>query len=590
MPDVDQTFKSEIIDHLYDVALDPARYEALLDAWEKRVAPLRIEADRGKHAIAREVTDPDLEAHVQRASIFLDRYREEEAVDWHSVLELEVAAAFLVCHELEITGANKTATEVLGIAAGMPLSRLHLTGDDLAGLRTAVQSACARQQPKPVLLRFFSPDSERPMVFHVSQIAGAAGKGALALVRTSELGWPDNLSSMIRDAFQLTNTEIDIVRALAEGKSLKEIAAERQRSFETIRSQLRSILAKTETRSQNELIRITLSLMEVVSTANTGGPDKPVAAGSLQPLLFKTMIMPDGRRYDFIEYGAKNGRPVLFLPMDYGLIRWPYSAERAAERLNIRVISPVRAGFGHSSQLPKNVDYAGETASDLNNLLEHLGLARVAVIALGADLRYAMRLAITQPRKVTGILGCSAALPTMTATQYERMDKWQRFILANARYAPKILPFLVKAGFSLARRVGTVNFFNSVNAGSPGDIETFADPEVREAMLMGAEICLSDWHIAHEAFARECIDSEVNWAATVRACKTPVRLLQGAEDPQSPTETVRELMAEFPHLDVDIIEGIGQLLFFKEWRRVLVELERFLPEAGKAERARIAAA
>ena len=34
------------------------------------------------------------------------------------------------------------------------------------------------------------------------------------------------------------------------------------------------------------------------------------------------------------------------------------------------------------------------------------------------------------------------------------MDKWQRFILANARYAPKVLPFLVQAGFSLARKLG----------------------------------------------------------------------------------------------------------------------------------------
>ena len=33
--------KAEIIDHIYDVALDPERYEQLLDAWEKRMQPLR---------------------------------------------------------------------------------------------------------------------------------------------------------------------------------------------------------------------------------------------------------------------------------------------------------------------------------------------------------------------------------------------------------------------------------------------------------------------------------------------------------------------------------------------------------------------
>ena len=58
----------------------------------------------------------------------------------------------------------------------------------------------------------------------------------------------------------------------------------------------------------------------------------------------------------------------------------------------------------------------------------------------------------------------------------------------------------------------------------------------------------------------------------------PVRMLQGGEDPQSPKETILELAKEFPHLDIEIIDEAGQLLFFQEWPRVLKELERFLPE------------
>ena len=56
-----------------------------------------------------------------------------------------------------------------------------------------------------------------------------------------------------------------------------------------------------------------------------------------------------------------------------------------------------------------------------------------------------------------------------------------------------ILPFLVRSGFSLARRIGKEQFLNSVNAGSPADIRTYAEPEVREAMLLGSQICLSEY-------------------------------------------------------------------------------------------------
>lgn len=579
MPEVDQKHKSEIIDHLYDVALDPERYEALLDVWEKRMAPLRIETDKIVRPNTIEITDHDLEAHANRAGIFLDRLREDETMTEQSVLDIEVAAAFLVGSDLKIVAVNHVATEILGISKNDPLTKLRIDEDNCQELRNAVIGVCANLTAKPALLRFFSPESDRPKVFHVSKLSGKPFQGNFALVRSSELGWPENLSAMIRDAFQLTNAEIDVVRALAEGKSIREISAERMRSFETIRSQVRSILSKTETRSQTELIRITLSLMEVVSSTKPAGRITSNSKDALKPNNYLSLTMPGNRRYDYVEFGAKNGRPVLFLPIDYGLIRWPVSAERAAKELNIRVISPIRAGFGHSGELPDTKDYCGDTARDLNRLLEHLGIKRTAIIALGADLRFAMRLAVEFPEKVTGILGCSGALPVTTALQYERMDKWQRFILANARYAPKILPFLVKGGFSLARRIGRESFFNSVNEGSPADIRTFADPEVREAILMGSEICLSDWHTAHLAFARECIDSETNWAATVRSCRAPVRLLQGAEDPQTPAVTVRELALEFPHLDIEIIEDAGQLLFFQEWPRVLKELERFLPQS-----------
>ena len=109
------------------------------------------------------------------------------------------------------------------------------------------------------------------------------------------------------------------------------------------------------------------------------------------------------------------------------------------------------------------------------------------------------------------------------------------------------------------------------------DIRTFANPSVRAAVLLGSDICLGGDHSAHDAFARECIDSETSWAELVRNCPVPVRLLQGAEDPQTPAETVRELMVEFPNIDVEIIENAGQLLFFQEWPRVLDELEVMLP-------------
>lgn len=574
MQGVDPRQKAELIDHIYDVALDPARYEELLDIWEKRVGPLRHLLD---HGFAEDglSSDPDLVLHARRASEFLGRLREPDTDSWRAKLATEVAAAFCVAASGKIIDANNGATALLGIKAGTDVRSLRLSVDEREELLDAIRAAC--RSGRAALLRFAAPDGERTVVFHVAPVA-STGEPA-ALVRTSEIGWPANLTMMMKEAFRLTDTEVEIIQCLVEGKSVKEICAERGRSLETVRTQLRSILSKTETRSQSELIRITMSLMDVVSQPAAEAAVVARPGAKLQSIAFQTMVQPGGRRYDFIEFGKAGGKPCLYLPIDYGLIRWPRQAELEAERRNIRVIVPVRAGFGQSGQLPPRVDYAGETAADMIRLVDHLGLRKTAILSLGADVRYAMRMAAARPETVTGILACSGTLPVKTAAQYERMGKWHRFILANARYAPLILPFLVRSGFSLARRIGKEQFLNSVNAGSPSDIRTFADPDVREAMLLGSQTSLSDTHIAWEAFSRECIDSEKDWSETIRNCPVPVRMLQGGEDPQSPRQTIEELAPDFPNLDITIIDKAGQLLFFQEWKMALDELEKFLPKA-----------
>jgi pimeloyl-ACP methyl ester carboxylesterase len=266
--------------------------------------------------------------------------------------------------------------------------------------------------------------------------------------------------------------------------------------------------------------------------------------------------------------------------LDYGLIRWPAAAEAEAARRGMRVVVPVRAGYGRTEPHGRRVDHLAGVVADYAQVLDHLGLAGAVVICLGADLRFAATLANGRPDLVRAILGCAAQLPLRTAAQYERMDKWQRFILANARYAPKVLPFLVQAGFSLARRLGKANFFAQVNGGSPADMETFARPEVRAAILEGSETCLAEKWSAHEAFTRECIGSERDWSAALRALRVPTLLLQGDQDPQTPVLTVRELMPEYPQIEVRVLPHTGQLLFFAEWPQVLDAVAARMAPAG----------
>ncbi|WP_192931107.1 LuxR C-terminal-related transcriptional regulator [Gemmobacter serpentinus] len=562
--------KAEIVDRLYEVALDPIRLEDLLEVWEERVTALR----QGPLDRAVTLDDPEIDAHVSRARVFLDRYEAARPESGYRLLldDIPRAAAFVSDGGARITACNRAAQRAFGLAEGGPVADLPFDPADIETLRGVIRKVASGRAERVATLRIRSGLTGSPVILRVS----ALEEKGLALVLSTELFWPEDFSQIVQEAFALTAAEVEIVRGITLGLPLKDIAGQRGRSIETVRTQARSILAKTETHSQSELVRVVLGLMDVALIPAIA-PEPALPDGALAALPFQEMRAPDGRRLDYIEFGAPRGRPVLFMHLDYGLIRWPAEAEAQARRAGLRVIVPVRAGYGQSALHPKGQDHIQGVASDYAAVLAHLGVKQVAVIALGADLRFALALAQARPGLVSGILGCAAQLPLRNAAQYERMDKWQRFILANARYAPKVLPFLVQAGFSLARKLGKEKFFAQVNGGSPADMATFARPEIRAAILAGSEVCLGARVSAHEGFTRECISSERDWSALIHGCPVPVQLLQGDQDPQTPVQTIRELMTDYPALEVEFLPETGQLLFFKEWRLVLERLIPLLP-------------
>jgi pimeloyl-ACP methyl ester carboxylesterase/DNA-binding CsgD family transcriptional regulator len=576
--------KAEIVDRLYDVAVDPIRLEDLLEVWEGHAAPLRVGPVEGAFTL----DDPDIDAHLTRATVFLDRYEASQKVTGDRAIldDIPRAAAFLSDGGAKVAGCNRAAGQAFGIHDGGPINALPFEAEDIDILRGVVRKVAQRREEKIVTLRIRSRTTGSPVIVRVSPVDSAA-KPPLALVLSTELVWPAGFETTVQDAFGLTLAEVAIVQGITLGLPLKDIAEGRGRSVETVRTQLRSILAKTETHSQSELVRVVLGLMDLALIPAQGDAGRGHAAasgGGLTAISFQSTRGADGRRLDWIEFGAPQGRPVLYMHLDFGLIRWPAKAERAAAARGWRIIVPVRAGYGGTDLHPRGQDHTAGVTADYAAILDHLGLRHVLVIPMGADLRFALMLAETRPDLVQAILGCACQLPLRTAAQYERMDKWQRFILANARYAPKVLPFLVKAGFSLARRLGKAAFFTQVNGGSPADMAAFARADVRAAVLEGSEVCMSATHLAAEAFTRECIGSEKDWSALVKAARVPVRLLQADQDPQTPVQTIRELMADYPHLDITFLPDTGQLLLFAEWPRVLDEAEALLAACSLSKR------
>jgi DNA-binding CsgD family transcriptional regulator len=66
--------------------------------------------------------------------------------------------------------------------------------------------------------------------------------------------------SLLLEAFELTPAEADLAADLLAGLSVREIAANSGRSIATVRTHLASLLGKTGTARQSELVRLLMRL------------------------------------------------------------------------------------------------------------------------------------------------------------------------------------------------------------------------------------------------------------------------------------------------------------------------------------------
>ena len=570
--------RSSIIDHLYQVAIDPERFETFLDLWEEKIAPQR-RSRKGREEQPL-FNDIEIEMHAERAGLVLDKVDNRSR---HDILESIVAAinpsaAFILNADAVIAAVNQSAKLVFGIKAGTPVSSLDISRSQSDSIRSEADKICAGINGATTLLRFSPDQAGNTIVFRMRKLNLPAQEGAFVLVVSSELAWPDALGPTMQEAFGLTAAETEIVKALTEGISLRDIAARRGRSPATVKTQLRSILSKTDTHSQADIVRLTLGLMDVVSATETRSQKTATQTGQPRQLLnigFNSLKRSGNRQVDYLVLGDPNGKPVLYLHFDFGLTRLPASAETHAAQNGIRIIVPVRPGFGHTTNISDRSQLINTIVGDTLAVMDQCSVGRCPIICSGADSFFAYHLVNAHPDRFNAILNASAGFPVFLPGQYERMEKWHRFILANARYAPNVLPFLVKAGFSLAKRIGKRGFLGVVYAKSPADTAVINDPENIEAMLAGSDICLSDWHSAHIAYANEVIIKQADWTELVAGCKAPVHVWYGNDDPQVPPQTMHEFMTAFPNIHYQKLENAGQLLLFRHWKTILGTTKRY---------------
>ncbi|MEP5153006.1 helix-turn-helix transcriptional regulator, partial [Planktotalea sp.] len=566
------------VDQLYDIALDPHSLENFIDAWN----------DAGLDASAARQTLKDIDqfdqayqAHLNRAETFLARGLELDGEpDLAAILSpFSTLAAFIVDRDLQIIASNAGAEQAFGIEEGSRLSALNLPSDALDAVHACVRDVFRSSESPDRLLKVELSEHHTPALFQIRKLARDDGKEAKhTLIVTTRYHWQAALGETLEDVFNLTTTEQVVVRALVEGLDSNAIAAARGTSKGTVRGQIKSILAKMNARTQSEVIRLVMSLRDVSQKAKSFTEEEqstptPVASDWLETEVwkpFKSLILPDGRRMDYHDMGPITGAPVLYSHMGYCLTRWHAPMLKLAFKEGLRIICPIRAGYGLSDNIDPKADILASTRDDTIHLLKHLKIDRLPYLTQGNDLIFAADLASHYPDLISEIIGLCARPCLPGDRHYSGMGKWHRFFLSTAKHSPHLLKFTAKAVFAMALRIGTEELFRQINKRSSADIALMQDDALWPVLKANAALVFREKIGAEQAYTQEILATEADWSDLMLNCKeTKMWFVNGAQDPATDIATIAEYREAYPWIDIDAIPDAGQLLIFQHYETLI---------------------
>ena len=216
---------------------------------------------------------PELEAlealfpHFARAAQFSVRLAMARAEGALFAFDQMACGGILLGSKGGVLKVNACAQRTMGkgidiaggrVVAANPASNAALQGIIQAALSPEVRLKRERTRPTVIIER----RERAPLIAYAIPLRGGIrdvfDPGKAVLVLEEPEARRQVAGAALADAFGLTPAEIRLAEALTQGKDLATIAEEHRVTIGTVRSQLKSIMAKTDTHRQAELVTLLL--------------------------------------------------------------------------------------------------------------------------------------------------------------------------------------------------------------------------------------------------------------------------------------------------------------------------------------------
>jgi len=560
--------REDMIGNLYEVVLDPEKMNDFIALWDKYLTDTVKSATRDTPASLvneSQIISADFESHFSRVYEMLDRVSATPSGDRAD----EMFGRFgHTC----VFGGDGTLKERIQNPPEHWRSVRSLR--DIDGLLD--------EEFVPRWKDFLGRgmDQDDPQLFGIFRLN--VGGCILVFLRVENepeyhvsdlsVSWSPSLQFLLSTHFALTPTEVNIVMHLTEHFTLDKFAQVSRSSKNTLRTQLRSIFKKLSVTSQPELLQRVAALsyfseklkLDDVLTDQT--PPAPFLAGAATGADQLPLHMA----------GPADGDPLLFIHGMLDGFKLTPAGEAALEEFGFRLIAPTRPSFGSAAPLKSLNDPVGEFASQLRAVADDLDIENAVVLGhmSGGVVGFGCMPALG--RRAKCLVSLSGGSPIFGASQFSALSKRQRGFAYTARFAPFLLPGLMKLGtYQIKSGKAESLMWDMYPAGSP-DIDLLTRSDVKDIVLEGYEFAVNQ---GYRGFHADALLVTSDWSHLVHANTKPVLIMHGHSDPASDFESVKTF-AEREGLNFKAYPHDGQLLLYGHPQKVLSEIRTFADQCG----------
>ncbi|MEO1308426.1 MAG: LuxR C-terminal-related transcriptional regulator, partial [Pseudomonadota bacterium] len=543
-PPIEAELRNRALDAVYGAVLQPEHYTAIIKAMGDV-----LDESIADHSLDRPTSGliADLGVHFDRAARVFSLAKKDVGRSLEHFLANKAYASIAATKEGRVVRNNAAAQRLLGDLE--TLEDLPLRSDAYGQLREYLKALPRDKEapPPPTVLVGTDPSGDRGLVFVLEVMeeqwdafrefdVSNKPDGPVILVKSTATNVLDETLQLAMTAFGLTKSELQVISALAQGKSLRHIAQERDRSQNTLKTQLQSVFRKTATTTQGQLLCMLTALAHLSESKETGPHTYQLCRPKTGHVAMHSLELIGGRTQKYLELGAPQGRAVLcILPG----IRPDFTAEivDALAARNLRAICPIRPG---SWGMPRWSKWGPIDASLLYaSLIDALDLQQVGVLSVRTGAPYAIQLLARLAERGGNLVLVDSGAPLDRLGKFRAMPAWPRTLFVAARFFPDLLflPFRYCASDFWSGPEGARRAIEAYYWGSPSDLRLLNDPTYFEIARRNFE-----YFFEHtDQVAKDMAVWTKDWSKDlIRLCDggTKVNFLHGTENPAFPAEDI----------------------------------------------------